>query len=129
MRNVKKAPVRIRTGDVGRPVDGPSILIVAASVSYLVNCALGSAVAIGAVRTGRWGWTHHAVYITTSILTAAAAVALVSRHRRGGLAVLPALVPLAVIPFAGTRGARHPTIALAAAPFFAASVVQTLRRP
>jgi hypothetical protein len=128
MRNVKKGFVRIRTIEGTRSIDAPSTLITAASVTYIVNCALGSAVAIGAVRTGRWRWTHHALYITTSILTTAAAVALLIRNRPAGLAVLPALVPLAVIPFAGTHGHRHPMLALAAAPFFAASVVQALRR-
>jgi hypothetical protein len=36
-------------------------------------------------------------------------------------------VPLAAIPYAGTRGRRHPLVALAAAPFYAAGVVCSLR--
>ncbi|NQX28425.1 hypothetical protein HQQ81_13845 [Microbacteriaceae bacterium VKM Ac-2854] len=102
-------------------------LMTAATVSYTANCALGTAVATGAVHTGRWHWTHHALYICTSTLTAAAATALLAEKRPAGRALLPASVPLAIIPFAGTHGRRHPVIALAAAPFIALALAKSLR--
>lgn len=95
----------------------------AAAVSYTANCALGTAVGTGLVHTGRWHWTHHALYICTATLSAAAATVLLAERRPAGRALLPAAVPLAIIPFAGTRGRRHPTIALAAAPFIAAALI------
>ena len=100
----------------------------AAAASYAANCALGTAVATGAVRTGRWHWIHHALYIATSSLTAAAFLALLRSEPRAAAALSPAAVPLAVVPFAGTRGRRHPAIALAAAPFVLAGLVVS-RRP
>lgn len=102
-------------------------LMVAAAASYTANCALGTAVATGVVHTGRWHWTHHALYICTSTLTLAAATALLAEKRAAGLALLPTAVPLAIIPFAGTHGRRHPAIALAAAPFIALALAKALR--
>ncbi|MCJ1697651.1 hypothetical protein MT349_17860 [Rathayibacter caricis] len=99
----------------------------AAAVSYSANCVLGTAVATGTVRTGRWHWIHHALYIATSALTGAALAALLRSDPRAAAALAPAVVPLAVIPFAGTHGRRHPAIALAAAPFVIAGVVLSRR--
>ncbi|PPI24123.1 hypothetical protein C5D44_12275 [Rathayibacter sp. AY1B5] len=100
----------------------------AAAVGYSANCALGTAVATGALRTGRWHWIHHALYICTSSLTALAWATLRRSDPRAAAALAPAAVPLAAIPFAGTHGRRHPAIALAAAPFVLAALERT-RRP
>lgn len=105
-----------------------TVLVTAAAVSYSANCALGTAVATGAVHTGRWHWTHHALYICTSTLALAAAATLLAERRSAGLALLPAAIPLAIIPFAGTHGRRHPAIALSAAPFLATALVRALTR-
>lgn len=99
-----------------------------AALSYLLNCALGAAVATKLVDTSRFRWLHHALYILTSASTAAALSSALwgiprRRSRRAALALAPAVVPLAVIPFAGTRGRRHPLVALCAAPFFVASLI------
>ena len=97
-----------------------------AALSYLLNCLLGTAVAMRIIDTSRFRWLHHAMFILTS---AATVVALSSalwgaprRSSRAALALAPAVVSLAVIPFAGTRGRRHPLLALTAAPFFAAGL-------
>jgi hypothetical protein len=37
----------------------------------------------------------------------------------------PAAVPLALIPYAGTRSRRHPLVALTAAPFFVAALLRS----
>lgn len=107
-------------------------LLVAATTSYAANCALGAGVATGVVRTGRWHWIHHAMYICTSALTLAAGVALLTsrdeRHRRACTLLLPTALPLAAIPFAGTHSRRHPAIALAAAPFYALALRASTRR-
>ncbi|WP_330220177.1 hypothetical protein, partial [Rathayibacter tanaceti] len=99
----------------------------AAAVSYSANCALGTAVAAGVAHTGRWHWIHHALYICTSTLTALAWAMLRRSDPRAAAALAPAGVPLAVIPFAGTHGRRHPAIALAAAPFVLAALLRTRR--
>ncbi|WP_181025754.1 hypothetical protein [Rathayibacter rathayi] len=100
----------------------------AAAVSYCANCALGTAVAAGALRTGRWHWIHHALYLCTSTLTAFAWATLHRSDPAAAAALAPAAVPLAVIPFAGTHGRRHPVIALAAAPFIVAALLRVRRR-
>ena len=70
---------------------------------------------------------HHALYIATVSTTLLALVTGVRRDRPAAAALSPALVPLAVIPYAGTHTRRHPLIALTAAPFVVAGVVISRR--
>lgn len=107
---------------------GAAPIIVAASC-YALNCALGTAVAARFVDTSGIRWVHHLLYVCTCAATATAVVLAMPRgyDRRPALALAPAAVPLAVIPYAGTRGRRHPLVALAAAPFYVAAVVCALR--
>ena len=107
-------------------------LFVAAALSYTANCALGTAVAAKLVDTSGFRWLHHALYIATCLSSSAAFIAAWfgtprQSSRRAALTLLPAMVPLAAIPWAGTRGTRHPLVALAAAPFITASLVRSLR--
>jgi hypothetical protein len=111
------------------------VLLGAASLSYVANCLLGTAVATRTGDTTDARWTHHALYTATCVLTVSAAGALLlspaSSGRRAGWLLLPALVPLAVIPFLGSvaaRRRRHTFVALAAAPFFAMSAAALLVR-
>lgn len=99
-----------------------------AAVSYAANCALGLAVASGRVRTGRAHWVHHALYVNTAASTAATTVALVAERGKAGAVAAPALVPLALIPFAGTRGWRHPALAVSIGPFLALALTVAWRR-
>lgn len=100
-----------------------------AAVACAANCALGLAVASRRLRTGRARWVHHALYINTAASTTAATVALIVERGRAGAAVAPALVPLAAIPYAGTRGWRHPALAVSIAPFIVAGLIVAWRRP
>ncbi|WP_206477178.1 hypothetical protein [Microbacterium sp. KRD172] len=105
----------------------------AAALGYAANCALGLAVAVRFVDTRRFRWLHHALYITTCTAVAAAlSTACWGRPRRASryaaLALVPSIVPLAAIAYVPTHSRRHPLVALAAAPFFVASVVRS-RRP
>lgn len=108
-------------------------LFVAASVAYGANVALGAAVATKVIDTANFRWVHHALYIATYATTAAAAVSAFlwgtpkRTSRRAALALVPAAVPLAAIPYLGTHSARHPLVALAAAPFLLAGLVCSLR--
>lgn len=70
---------------------------------------------------------HHALYIATVSTTVIALVMGTRSDRPTALALAPALVPLAVIPYAGTHTRRHPLIALTAAPFVAAGVIASRR--
>ncbi len=106
----------------------PAALFTAATVSYAANCLLGAGVATRLIDTSRVRWVHHGMYIATSTLAAAAASSLLWSRSKAGWLLLPAAVPLAVIPYAGTRGRRHPTVALSAAPFFLVSVLKAWRR-
>ncbi len=106
-------------------------LFAAAAVSYTANCALGAAVATKLVDTTGFRWLHHVLYIATCASTAAAVVAAWwgsprRASRLAAVAALPAAVPLAAIPWLGTRGSRHPLVALAAAPFIAGGLVRSL---
>lgn len=99
----------------------------AAATAYAANCALGAAVAARLIDTRRFRWVHHALYILTCATTGLAVVAGLagrsSRGRRAALSLLPAALPLAAIPYAGTHTRRHPLVALAAAPFVLAGLV------
>ena len=106
----------------------PAALFTAAAVGYAANCLLGAAVAARLIDTSRMRWVHHGIYVATSTLTAAATSSLVWSRSTAGWLLLPAAVPLAVIPYAGTRGRRHPAVALSAAPFFVASLIRARRR-
>lgn len=108
-------------------------LFVAATLAYGANVALGTAVATKAIDTSNFRWVHHALYIATCATTATAAATALFRakprraSRRAAVALLPAAVPLAAIPYLGTHGRRHPLVALAAAPFILAGLVCSLR--
>lgn len=118
-----------------RPAIGAG-LFHAAFGCYAANCALGL---VAAARTGglRWRWMHHALYITTITLTAAALSTVMwgrprATLRNAAAALLPAAVPLTVIALVGTGGVKHPMIALSAAPFFVAGATTAggrARRP
>lgn len=103
-------------------------LFVAAATAYTANVALGVAVATKAIDTRDFRWVHHALYIATCATTAAAlsgAIWARPRHAssRAALALSPAVAPLAAIPYLGTHSAKHPLVALAAAPFIVAGLV------
>jgi hypothetical protein len=108
-------------------------LFVAATTAYTANCALGVSVALRLVDTRNFRWLHHALYIATCATTALAVSAGIwgephRPSRRAALALLPAAVPLAAIPYLGSHGRRHPLVALAAAPFIVAGLVVSRRR-
>lgn len=111
----------------GRARADPHPLFVAATASYVANCALGTAVATGRLHTGRAHWVHHAIYICTSTLAAAAASSLVWSRSRAGWALLPAAIPLVAIPSVSARTRGHVGIALSAAPFFIGALIASAR--
>ena len=92
-------------------------MVVWACGSYTANVALGVATATRILDTSRFRWVHHALYIATTALTVVAVAADV--RGPGARRLAPALVPLAVIPYAGTHSRRHWVVAGAAAPFYA----------
>jgi hypothetical protein len=102
----------------------------AATASYAANCALGASVALGIVDTRNVRWVHHALYLATFSLAVGAMSSAVwgspRRSSRQAAAMLaPAAVPLALIPYAGTRSRRHPLVALTAAPFLVAALLRS----
>jgi hypothetical protein len=97
--------------------------VVAAAVAYTANCALGGAVALRLLDTRRFRWVHHVLYTTTAALTVAAVAAGALARRPAAALLAPALMPLAGIPYAGTRTIRHPLVAVVAAPWYAAALV------
>ncbi|RWZ61561.1 hypothetical protein ELQ92_11350 [Labedella populi] len=107
-------------------------LFTAATVSYLANCAVGTGVATRTIDTSNARWVHHALYISTSALSALAATSGLRpgadrSQRKAVLALLPAGVPLSLIPFLGSHSNRHIVVALTAAPFFAAGLIRAWR--
>lgn len=105
----------------------PAILFTAAAASYAANCALGAAVATRMIDTTEVHWMHHALYTTTSLLAGAAVSTLLWSPSRAGWWLLPAALPLVLIPRVSARTGRHPVIALSAAPFFAAALIRAWR--
>lgn len=102
----------------------PAILFSAATASYVANCALGLSVATGVLDTTKVHWLHHGLYTCTSTLAGAAVSSLVWSRSTAGWWLLPAAVPLALIPHLSARSRRHPALALSAAPFFAAGTIK-----
>ena len=106
----------------------PAPLFTAAATGYAANVALGVAVATRTLDTSGFRWLHHALFTATSALTALAASSLLwSRdpRARAGWALLPAVLPLSLIPFVSARRRAHVVLALAAAPWFALSTVES----
>ncbi|MFB2582151.1 hypothetical protein ACEXQD_12955 [Herbiconiux sp. P15] len=106
----------------------PQPLFAAAAASYAANCALGASVGLGLIDTRSFRWVHHAIYISTCVLAASAALTpfVGPRHPRTAIATLalaPAAVPLSLIPRISARTRGHVAIALTAAPFFAAALL------
>lgn len=107
-------------------------LFTAATVSYLANCAVGTGVATRTIDTSNVRWVHHALYVSTSSLAALAGASGLRRGahrsaRSAAFALLPAAVPLSLIPYLGSHSNRHIVVALTAAPFFAASLIRAWR--
>lgn len=90
----------------------------AATASYAANVALGVATATRLLDTRRFRWIHHALYIATTTLTVGAVAGAFGAGDTAGRRLAPALGSLAVIPFAGSRGARHIVVAASAAPWY-----------
>lgn len=98
-----------------------------AVASYAANCLLGIAVATRTVRLGRARWLHRVLYIVTAATaTAAASSALWARSLQGA-ALVPALVPLALVPYRSATIGRHVAAAIAAAPAYVAATAALLR--
>jgi hypothetical protein len=99
------------------------IVMVAAACGYLANITLGVLVLRRVLDTRGFRWLHHLLYVATIGLAAvAAAVLLIGDRVLVGLLLVPALVGLALIPFAGTHTRRHPIVGLLPAPFYAAAL-------
>jgi O-antigen ligase len=105
----------------------PVALFTAATVSYVANVGLGSAVAVHLVDTRRFRWVHHALYVSTSVLAGVAASTLLWSDSRAGWRLLPAALPLLVVSQVSARSRRHPVVALSAAPFFLTSLVRAIQ--
>ncbi|WP_227497096.1 hypothetical protein [Planctomonas psychrotolerans] len=105
----------------------PSLLFTAASSAYLGNVVLGSGVKLRLFSTRSFRWVHHAVYITTCVLGAAAVSSLLWSEDVAGWVLLPAAIPLAALPYAASRSRRHVVVALLAAPFFLVSLIVSWR--
>ncbi|MEZ0493165.1 hypothetical protein AB2L28_13060 [Kineococcus sp. TBRC 1896] len=97
-------------------------LLVAAATSYAANCALGAAVAARVVDTSGARWVHHAVFVATATLTAAAGADLARRRSGAFWRLLPVAAPLLAIPSVPARSRWHPAIALTAGPAYVAAL-------
>jgi hypothetical protein len=96
------------------------VLLGATAASFLTNCVLGI-VAWRRHGIGRARWLHHAFFISTSTLATASVASAAWEGNRAGWYLLPAAVPLTLIPRLSARTPGHVVIALTIAPFVAAS--------
>lgn len=109
----------------GRAVRG---WVTAATAGYLTNAAFGTLVATGVVDNSRITWVHHALFITTASLTVPAVGVGLLRRRSVGIALAPATLTLAALPYAGGRLRRHATLAATAAPSYLTALVLAWRK-
>ncbi|MBT1001880.1 hypothetical protein KIH31_04620 [Paenarthrobacter sp. DKR-5] len=106
----------------------PQVCFGLAGGSFAASCALGLGVASKRFSTARFRWVHHALFVLTCLLGAVAASSLLWSASPAGWFLLPAAVPLAALPAAGSpRLGRHAALALAAAPFFFVSILVAWR--
>ncbi|WP_432540649.1 hypothetical protein [Kineococcus sp. SYSU DK002] len=106
-----------------------SPLLVAAAGGYLLNCALGAAVAARVLDTSGVRWVHHGLYVTTATLTAAAGLDLARRRSGAFWRLLPVAAPLLAIPAVPARSPWHPVLAATAAPAYLAGLRAAGRAP
>jgi len=104
-----------------------ALLVEVAVAAYAANCLLGIAVATRGVRLGRARWLHHALYVVTSTTAATAATSAVWARSLAGAALVPALVPLALVPYRSGTVRQHVAAATAAAPAYLAAVAALSR--
>ncbi|MCU1479645.1 MAG: hypothetical protein JWQ19_431 [Subtercola sp.] len=104
----------------------PQALFVAACVSFTVNALFGTSVRAGIVNSAGFHWVHSALYICTFVLTGAAISTVFWGGGVAGWFVLPAVVPLAALPYVHARSWGHVALALSAAPFVAAGLIVAL---
>ena len=94
---------------------------------YIATCTLAATAAASAVlppaAAARAAHTEAARSATAPSATARSAAARSAASRRSALALLPAALPLALIPRVSAHSPRHALLALTAAPFFAASLI------
>ena len=74
---------------------GPAPWIGLASACWAANAALGASVGAGIVRTGRFRWIHHALYIATTTTTAARSASGAPRTRISGRGLSSLATPAA----------------------------------
>ncbi|NJC22857.1 hypothetical protein BJ994_001933 [Arthrobacter pigmenti] len=99
----------------------PELVLVLAAGAYAVNAAFGASVRLRWLDSTRFRWVHHGLYIATFLLTVAAISSVLWSSSRAGWYLLPAVVPLAVLPYAGSahkHPGRHIVVALGALPFY-----------
>lgn len=102
-------------------------LVTAAAAGYAANAAFGTAVAVGAIDNRRIRWVHHALFVATASTTAIAIAVGAFQRRPAALALLPAVGPLAALPYAGVWVRRHAALAGSAAPAYATALVLAWR--
>lgn len=103
-----------------------ALVFVLASSAYAVNVAFGASVRVRWLDSSRFRWVHHGLYILTFALTAAAVSSLFWSSTHAGWWLLPALIPLAALPYLGSarkRPGRHIAAALVPLPFYILGLV------
>lgn len=103
------------------PTPAPSLGAIAAlgaACLYAANVSLGTAAALRLLDTRRVRWVHHSLYIATVAATLEALGMSVGRRLGRALALGLATAALASVTRTSGRSARHPAVALMAAPAF-----------
>lgn len=98
----------------------------AAVTSYLANCAVGAVAAHPRGRRfmRRIRWAHHALFVSTTVLTGAAAATAILGGHSARIPLALAQVPLALMPRVRGRSRAHPVVAAAAAPAYAVALLR-----
>lgn len=107
----------------------PVVIFVTAASAYAINALFGAAVRLRLIDSSGFRWTHHGLYIITFVLTVAAVSTLLWSDSPAGWYLLPAVVPLAALPYAGSarrHPARHMAVALLPLPLYILSLIIVL---
>lgn len=110
-------------------MSGVTLLVVLATGTYVVNACFGVSVRTGLLDSSGFRWLHHGLYVLTVCFALGAVSSLLWSPSQAGWYLIPVLVALAALPYAGSARRhpfRHACAALVPLPFYILSLAVVL---
>lgn len=111
-------------------MNGAAGVVALAFGLYAANAVFGASVRTGLINSQGFHWIHHALYVATLSLGLVALSSLWWSSSTAGWFLIPALVALVALPYAGSARRhpyRHIWAALVPLPFYILSLIVALR--